>query len=59
MWLGIASPELALAYVLTIATVVWSVAYGLFFWKGEGKDIEVHEAIDWDKEEQELERKTP
>lgn len=59
MWLGIPNFELFLAYVLTIGTVVWSVVYTLYFWKSEGKDAEVHEASDWDKEEAELERNTP
>ncbi len=57
--LGIASIELAIAYLLCIASAVWCVVYALYFWEAKGKDAEVHQEADWAKDQQELEKQTP
>ncbi len=57
--LGIASVELAIAYLLCIASAVWCVVYALYFWAEKGKDAEVHKETDWDKSQQEMEKQTP
>jgi hypothetical protein len=56
---GIASIELAIVYLLCIAAAVWCVVYSLYFWEAKGKDAEVQSDVDWDKEQQELEKHTP
>ncbi len=56
---GIASVELAIAYLLCIASAVWCVVYSLYFWEAKGKDAEVHAETDWDKSQQEMEKQTP
>lgn len=57
--LGIASPKLALAYILCIASAVWCFVYALYFWEAKGRDAEVHAETDWDKSQKEMEKETP
>ncbi len=57
--LGIASPELALAYILCIASAVWCVVYALYFWEAKGRDAEEHAQVDWDKSQADMDKKTP
>lgn len=57
--LGIASPELALAYILCVAAAVWCVVYALYFWTGKGRDAEKYAQADWDKSQTDMEKKTP
>ncbi len=57
--LGIASIELAIAYLLCIAAALWCVVYALYFWEAKGRDAEVHKETDWDKSQQEMEKQTP
>jgi hypothetical protein len=54
MWLGMGSTEMAVVYVLCILAALWCTAYGLLFWKSEGKAINTEDAVDWDREEREL-----
>jgi hypothetical protein len=54
MWLGMGSNEMAVVYVLCILAALWCTAYGLFFWKSEGKPINTEDQVDWDREEREL-----
>jgi hypothetical protein len=56
---GIASVELAIAYLLCIASALWCVVYALYFWEGKGKDAELHDEMDWDKSQREMEKQTP
>lgn len=57
--MGIASIELAIVYLLCIAAAVWCVLYALYFWAGTGRDAEVQETADWEKDQREMEKKTP
>jgi hypothetical protein len=54
--LGIASIELANAYLLCIASALWRVVYAPYFWSEKGKDARVHAETDWDKSQQEMEK---
>ncbi len=56
---GIASPELAIAYILCVASAIWCVVYSLYFFKEKGRDAEVHADVDWDKSQKEMEKETP
>ncbi len=56
---GIASVELAIAYLLCIASAVWCVLYALYFWEAKGKDAERHADTDWDKSQRDMEKQTP
>ena len=46
---GIASIELAIAYLLCIASALWCVVYALYLWEAKGRDAEVHKEQDWAK----------
>jgi hypothetical protein len=59
MYLGMASLELAVVYVLCILAAVWCVVYGLFFWNIGGKPDNTQEMVDWEKEEREIEKEMP
>ena len=59
MWLGIASFELAVVYVLCILAALWCLVYGLFFFGSEETKGDIKEVTDWEKEERELEKELP
>jgi hypothetical protein len=59
MWLGIASFELALVYVLCILAALWCLVYGLFFFGSKETKGDIKEVTDWEKEERELEKELP
>ena len=59
MWLGMASFEMALVYVLCILAAVWCVVYGLIFWSSTGKPDDVSDMKTWEEHEAELEKELP
>jgi hypothetical protein len=59
MWLGIASFELFLVYVLCVLAALWCLIYGLFFFASKERAGDVKEHTDWEKEEAELQKELP
>ncbi len=58
MWLGLASFEMALVYVLCILAAVWCVVYGLYFFTTKEVFDDTTDLTEYDEHEREMDKKT-
>jgi uncharacterized membrane protein YuzA (DUF378 family) len=59
MWLGLASFEMALVYVLCILAAIWCVIYGLYFFTQKEVADDVKDMATWEEHEREMDKQTP
>ncbi len=59
MWLGLASFEMALVYVLCILAAVWCVVYGLYFFTQKEVADDTKDMATWEEHEREMDKQTP
>jgi uncharacterized membrane protein YuzA (DUF378 family) len=59
MWLGLASFEMALVYVLCILAAIWCVVYGLYFFTQKEVADDVKDMATWEEHEREMDKQTP
>ncbi len=59
MWLGLASFEMALVYVLCILAALWCVIYGLYFFTQKETTDDTKDMATWEEHEREMDKQTP
>ncbi len=59
MWLGLASFEMAVVYVLCILAALWCVIYGLYFFTQKETMDDTKDMATWEEHEREMDKQTP